>query len=58
MCNSEKYRILHEHLTKMGYTDCDDIPYFILSETCEDLNMNIDDIDISRFENMFGVHIG
>lgn len=49
---------LWNDLQQKGYSKGDDIMYFHVNESCEELGINIDDIDIHMFEDTYDVNIG
>ena len=52
------YEDLWKALNELGYDRGSDIPYFHFNECCEELNIDADSIDITKFGELYEVNIG
>lgn len=50
--------IIMSNLEKNGYNRGDDIPYYDFMETCDELNIDSQDIDLDEMESRYDVAIG
>lgn len=55
---SELYSKIWKALQTQGFSCGDDIPYFHIDEACQEADVDINDIDINKFEETFDVNIG
>lgn len=55
---NNKFGDIWQALEELGYNQGDDIPYFHFNECCEELDIDVDDIDIDRFAERYDVNIG
>ena len=55
---SEQFSKIWKALQTQGFSRGDDIPYFHIDEACQEADVDINDIDINKFEETFDVNIG
>lgn len=58
MLENAKFGKIWQALEKLGYNRGDDVPYFHFNECCEELDINIDDIDVDKFAETYDINIG
>lgn len=58
MIEGGKFGKIWQALEKLGYNLGDDVPYFHFNECCEELDINIDDIDVDKFAETYDINIG
>lgn len=56
--DTKVYQNIFNHLNKVGYERGDTVTYFEMIETCENLDMDIDSIDLDTFEETYEITIG
>lgn len=56
--NPDVLTTIMSKLEKMGYNRGDEIPYYDFMETCDELNIDSQDINLDEMESRYDVAIG